>query len=214
MKDDDEDLHLLLPGLLLHLARTTVLPSNQTHWKSKERCLQLCPHNVAVDDAHTCWCIVARESRLRGKQCTLCGRSRYGLTQRRMYRELVDALVQHHRRWWLTSSLAVPRLVGQDRGEDRWGQVQAGVHKKRSPWYVDAVLLFEHGQVCFPILLELDGASHSRGDHELLERKRVNREHKIAACMHWCGISRWQFIVWKESERIVDKLNAAVNRLV
>lgn len=131
-----------------------------------------------------------------------------------MYTELVHALATHHKRWWLMTSLAVPRLVGQDTGGDRWGPMQPGTHKKRAPWYVDVALLFEHGQRWFTILVELDGASHSRGDYELLERKRVNREHKIAACMHWCDIARWQFIAWQEAENVVDMLNAVVNKLV
>lgn len=99
--------------------------------------------------------------------------------------------------------------------------MQRGNRTKRTPWFVDVVLFFEHGQVLRPIFVELDGSSHSEGEPAKIAHKRVKREHKIAACMHWCNISRQQFIEWMHHKKqdvmiaqLVVELNAAVQYLV
>lgn len=185
----------MLPSEVFAIARISVGPLGAT-WRGKDRCAHLCPQVVARYSDHQCCCIVTRQHHRKLNACPLCARPKYGDTQRGMYRELLQILHAHPRKWWLLSQVPVPKPSGQVPDGLRWGKRARSKHRKQSPWYADVVLFFQHCQQHIPVFVELDGASHLSRDFSVMQRLDADRQAKLSAAMECFDLHAYQFIVW------------------
>ncbi len=210
------NLHDALPEELMELTGTTRAPRKREGWAPWERCAQLCPELVQGAETHRCRCIVIREHHRRNDPCSLCNRQLFGKTQQRMYTQLTELLQSHPKRWWLVAQVPVPKLEGQGPSELRWGHRQSGKQTKRSPFYVDVLLLLEHEhEQYFPIVVEFDGRSHQFKDWEAQQRHDERKAARRLAVMHCFQIDSFQLIEWKHTDGdLVDTLDHVVNMLV